>query len=43
MPSAEAHVVTDRPTRYLAQLCKHAGAMAGDRHRPRIHQGDFPA
>jgi hypothetical protein len=43
MPSAEAQVVIDRPTRYLAQLCKHAGAMAGDRHRPRIHQGDFPA
>ena len=42
MPSAEAHVVTDRPTRYLAQLCKHATSMGGDGHGPRLHRGDFP-
>ncbi|GAA3235720.1 DUF2218 domain-containing protein [Nonomuraea helvata] len=27
MPSAEAHVTTDRAGRYLAQLCRHAAQM----------------
>jgi hypothetical protein len=43
MPSAEAHVLTDRATRYLAQLCKHAAAVGGDQHGPRMHRGDFAA
>ncbi|MGC2997072.1 DUF2218 domain-containing protein [Streptomyces sp. G35A] len=32
MPSAEAHVATDRPSRYLIQLCKHfaRGAVTSD-------------
>ncbi|MEW1773388.1 DUF2218 domain-containing protein [Streptomyces sp. NPDC086777] len=38
MPIAEAHVPTDRPSRYLVQLCKHfsnKGRHLG--HRPRSH------
>ncbi|KUL47006.1 hypothetical protein ADL12_00760 [Streptomyces regalis] len=27
MPNAEARVVTDRASRYLVQLCRHAGRM----------------
>ncbi len=27
MPTAEAHVDTERPSRYLVQFCKHAAAM----------------
>ncbi|MEU6719560.1 DUF2218 domain-containing protein [Nonomuraea sp. NPDC046802] len=27
MPTAEAHVTTDRASRYLVQLCRHAGQM----------------
>ncbi|MGW1888459.1 DUF2218 domain-containing protein, partial [Streptomyces sp. NPDC001970] len=35
---AEAHVRTDRPSRYLAQLCEHPGQMGGQiRHRLRLH------
>ncbi|MFF5979297.1 DUF2218 domain-containing protein [Streptomyces olindensis] len=40
MPSAEAHVATDRPSRYLVHLCKHfarKGRHLG--HRPRAHLG----
>jgi hypothetical protein len=38
MPTAEARIDTDRPSRYLVQLCRHIGHM-GDpsrrfRHRP---------
>lgn len=36
MPTAEAQIETDRPSRYLTQFCKHAAAMAGG-HGPRIH------
>jgi hypothetical protein len=36
MPTAEAHVETDRPSRYLVQLCRHADQM-GRRHRPGAH------
>jgi hypothetical protein len=40
MLTAEAHVETERPSRYLVQLCRHAGQMGGHRHRrPRIHGG----
>jgi hypothetical protein len=31
MPAAEAHVTTDRASRYLVQLCRHASQMG--RHR----------
>jgi hypothetical protein len=34
MPTAEAHVPTDRPSRYLVQLCRHAKQMGRMRHRP---------
>ncbi|MEV4113458.1 DUF2218 domain-containing protein [Nonomuraea sp. NPDC049695] len=27
MPTAEAHITTDRASRYLVQLCRHAGQM----------------
>jgi hypothetical protein len=40
MLTAEAHVETERPSRYLVQLCKHfnnKGRYLG--HRPRAHQG----
>ena len=40
MLTAEAQIETERPSRYLVQLCKHAAAMAGTRgHRPRVHAG----
>jgi hypothetical protein len=38
MLTAEAHIPTDRPSRYLVQLCKHfanKGRHLG--HRPRTH------
>jgi hypothetical protein len=40
MPSTEAHVETERPSRYLVQLCKHfsnKGRHLG--HRSRAHMG----
>jgi hypothetical protein len=40
MPIAEARVETERPSRYLVQLCKHfshKGRHLG--HRPHAHQG----
>ncbi len=42
MLTAEAHIETDRPGRYLIQLCRHADDMSGDRrHGPRtLHGGD---
>lgn len=40
MVTAEARIATDRPSRYLAQLCQHAGNMRGPRaHRPAGHRG----
>jgi hypothetical protein len=39
MPSAEARIDTDRSSRYLVQLCKHASAMGGGRHGARLHPG----
>jgi hypothetical protein len=37
MPTLEGHVETERPSRYLAQLCRHADQMTRLRHRPRSH------
>ncbi|MFD8079410.1 DUF2218 domain-containing protein [Streptomyces sp. NPDC059718] len=44
MPVAEARVPTERPSRYLVQLCKHAGQMGSHmRHGPRLHRnGEAP-
>src|SRR3954452_17177521 len=40
MLTAEAHVRTELPNRYLLQLCKHAGQMGQHRgHRCRPHDG----
>lgn len=42
MLTAEAHVHTDRPSRYLVQLCRHASQMGqhlGDRWRPHHSEG----
>lgn len=43
MPSAEARIDTDRSSRYLVQLCKHASAMGRGRHGARMHPGAAPA
>ncbi|MFI6558686.1 DUF2218 domain-containing protein [Streptomyces sp. NPDC050534] len=41
MPTAEAHVLTDRPSRYLVQVCKHFSNKGSHlQHRPRNHHGD---
>jgi hypothetical protein len=38
VPIAEARIDTDRPTRYLVQICKHAAAMGSGRgHQLRAH------
>lgn len=39
MQAAEARIETERPSRYLVQLCKHAAAMGagGGGHPPRLH------
>jgi uncharacterized protein len=42
MVVSEARVETPRPQRYLAQLCKHAAAMADGAHRAQLH-GDHSA
>jgi hypothetical protein len=49
MLTVEARVETDRPGRYLTQLCqhlsnrgRHLGTARGLRHRPGGHQGDQP-
>jgi hypothetical protein len=40
MLTAEAHVQTERPSRYLVQLCRHAHQMGQRRlHRARTHGG----
>jgi hypothetical protein len=44
MLTAQAHVRTERPSRYLVQLCRHAGQMS--RHLGRVrtaHAGADPA
>jgi hypothetical protein len=41
MLTAEAHIQTSRPSRYLIQLCKHASDMGQHgRHRLRAHPGN---
>jgi len=42
MLTAEAFIETDRPERYLAQICKHAAAMGSGGHRARMHGGGHP-
>jgi hypothetical protein len=42
MPTAEAHVQTEHPSRYLTQLCKHARQVHRLRHRPPTHDGGDP-
>jgi hypothetical protein len=37
MPSLEAHIETERASRYLVQFCKHAAAMGSGGHSPRMH------
>ncbi|GHF21857.1 hypothetical protein GCM10018789_59860 [Streptomyces werraensis] len=40
MLSTQAHVATDRPSRYLVQLCKHFARKGRHlSHRPRAHLG----
>lgn len=40
MLTAEAHVQTEDPGRYLARLCRHSSQMGKHlRHRPRTHDG----
>jgi len=41
MLTSEAHVETERPSRYLVQLCRHISQMGRPLgHRPRAHGGD---
>jgi hypothetical protein len=41
MLAADARVDTDRASRYLTQLCRHASAMGARRaHGPRMHMGE---
>jgi hypothetical protein len=37
MQILEARIETERPSRYLVQFCKHAAAMGGGDHSPRMH------
>jgi hypothetical protein len=37
MPLLEGHLATDRASRYLVQLCRHAAAMDGRVHTGRAH------
>ena len=37
MPILHAQIQTERPSRYLVQFCKHAAAMGGGGHTPRMH------
>jgi hypothetical protein len=37
MPILQAQIETERASRYLVQFCKHAAAMGGGGHTPRIH------
>ncbi|MFJ8023615.1 DUF2218 domain-containing protein [Streptomyces sp. NPDC096311] len=44
MPTAEAHIPTERASRYLVQFCRHLGQMSRIRHQPpaRHGSGDMP-
>ncbi|WP_084369476.1 DUF2218 domain-containing protein [Microbispora sp. ATCC PTA-5024] len=37
MPILQAHIRTERASRYLVQFCKHAAAMGGGGHTSRMH------
>jgi hypothetical protein len=37
MPILQAQIQTERASRYLVQLCKHAAAMGSGGHSPRVH------
>jgi hypothetical protein len=37
MPILYARIQTERASRYLVQFCKHAAAMGGGGHTPRMH------
>jgi hypothetical protein len=39
MLTAEAHIQTERASRYLVQLCRHADSMNHKGHRIRLHVG----
>jgi hypothetical protein len=43
MVTSVARVVTDRPERYLEQICKHASAMGAGGHAARMHGGEHQA
>jgi hypothetical protein len=40
MPTAEAHIPTERASRYLVQFCRHLGQMSRMRHEPPARHGD---
>lgn len=44
MPTAQAHIPTERASRYLVQFCRHLGQMSRMRHQPpaRHGGGDMP-
>jgi hypothetical protein len=43
MPTAEAHIQSEHPSRYLLQLCRHAGSISHkDRHLA-LHAGELEA
>jgi hypothetical protein len=37
MPTVEAQIHTERPSRYLTQICKHAASLRAGHHGPRMH------
>ncbi|WNM33693.1 DUF2218 domain-containing protein [Streptomyces sp. Li-HN-5-11] len=39
MPTAEAHIPTERASRYLVQFCRHLGQMSRMRHQPPARHG----
>lgn len=39
MVTSTARIPTDRPDRYLRQICEHAGAMGSGGHGPGDHAG----
>jgi uncharacterized protein len=44
MLTVEAQIETDRGSRYLVRICKHAASMGDARgHRPRVHLGGMLA
>jgi hypothetical protein len=42
VPIVEAHIETDRPSRYLQQFCKHAAAMGTDHNGAHRHTRHSP-